>query len=81
MPAPRVKVTEAQCQDAITVILSDKPAYEKSLNWAVNYCRAAQGLSGEELRVQCLYILNNISKWRHPRASEVRATLRAFSQR
>lgn len=64
-------------QEAIQVILSDKKAYPTSLNYAVAYCRMAQVMEGEELRVQILYILNNISNWRHPQAKEVRETLRA----
>lgn len=72
--------TEAQVQSAIQVILSDKASYHKSLNYAVGYCGAAQQMAGHELRVQVLYILNNITHWRHPQAKEVRATLKAFSK-
>lgn len=56
-------------------------AEEKSLNWAVNY--AAYGLQlaeGEELRVQCLYVLNNISRWRGELAKEVRQTLKQYTK-
>ena len=63
-------------QEAIDVILSDKPRYGTSLNYAINYCKSAKGMTGHELDVQCLYILNNITTWRHPQAKEVRATLR-----
>ena len=63
-------------QEAIEIILSDKAKYKTSLNYAVNYCRASSGMSGHELYVQCLYILSNIEKWRHPQAKEVRAALR-----
>jgi hypothetical protein len=63
-------------QEAISVILSDKEHYRTTLNYAVNYCRAARFLQGDELRVQCLYILNNIVHWRHPQAKQVRAALR-----
>ena len=64
--------------EAIQTILSDKKSYHTSLNYAVNYCRAAQGMSGEELRVQCLYILNNIVSWRHPQAKDVRQALKTY---
>ena len=64
-------------QEAIDVILSDKEHYGTSLKWAINYCKAAKGMSGHELDVQILYILNNISSWRHPQAKEVRAALRS----
>ncbi len=62
--------------EAIRVILSDKEHYSTSLNYAVNYCKAALCMSGEELRVQCLYILGNIGSWRHPEAKNVRITLK-----
>jgi hypothetical protein len=65
-------------EEAIALILSDRKAYATSLNYAVNYCRAAQGMTGEELKVQVLYILNNIAAWRHPEARQVRAVLRQF---
>lgn len=63
-------------QEAIDVILSDKAHYRTSLNYAINYCRAAKGMTGKDLEFQILYILSNISSWRHPQAKEVRATLR-----
>lgn len=73
-------VTEEQVKDAICVILSDKQKYSTSLNYAVNYCKEAAFLSGHALGVQCLYILNNISSWRHPMAKEVRMVLKQFAK-
>jgi hypothetical protein len=63
-------------KEAIKVILSDEKSYATSLNWAVNYCRAALQMEGQELKVQCLYILNNIQKWRHLQTKEVRIALK-----
>lgn len=63
-------------QEAIDVILSDKKSYNTSLNYAVNYCIAAKSMTGYELDVQILYILNNITHWRHPMAKEVRSVLK-----
>jgi hypothetical protein len=65
-------------KDAIRIILSDKKSYPTSLNYAVGYCQYALGMSGEDLRVQCLYILNNISHWRHEQAKSVRRTLKDY---
>ena len=73
-PMPTVQ----EVHNAIRVILSDKAKFSTSLNYAVNYCRAALAMEGHELADQCLYILNNISGWRHERAKEVRATLKAY---
>ena len=64
--------------EAIRVILSDSS--NPSLNYAINYCRAAVTMSGEALKTQCLYILINITRWRHPQAKEVRAALKAASK-
>lgn len=71
---------ESKVQAAIDTILEDKKSYETSLNYAVGYCRAAKGLTGKELRVQVLYILSNIQYWRHPKAKEVRKTLKQFAE-
>ena len=65
--------------DALRAIVNN--ANEKSLNYAVNY--AEYGLSlpeGDELRVQCLYVLNNISRWRGELAKEVRETLKRYTK-
>jgi hypothetical protein len=64
-------------KEAIGVILSDKAHYTTSLNWAVNYCRAAMDMEGRELKMQIAYILSNITKWRHEKAKAVREVLKA----
>jgi len=69
--------------EALQAIVDNKR--EKSLNYAVNYAIVGLGMIGgtlfyqeaeEELRVQCLYVLNNISRWRGPLAKQVRETLK-----
>ena len=70
--------TESEVKEAIKVILSDIKAYKTSLNYAVDYCKAALVMTGHELAVQCLYILNNIQHWRNPNAKDVRIVLKAF---
>ena len=51
---------------------------EPSLNWAVNYAEVGLYMEdgSEEQRVQCLYTVGNISRWRGPLAKEVRETLK-----
>jgi hypothetical protein len=71
-------VTEEVVHATIEVILSDKKSYNKSLNYAIAYCRAAQKLSGYALYVQCLYVLSNIQYWRHPEAKKTREVLKSF---
>ena len=70
--------TEQEVKQAIEVILSDKKSYPTSLNYAISYCLAALSMSGHELYVQTLYILNNISHWQHPEAKAVREVLKNF---
>lgn len=72
--------TQEQVKNAIRTILSDRDSYAKSLNYAVHYCREALRMENADLRIQCLYILNNISRWRHPQAREVRLILKAYSK-
>jgi hypothetical protein len=76
------KPTTQDVYDAINIILSDTAKYETSLNYAILYCKAVIGykMEGKLLEVQCLYILNNITGWRHPQAKEVRATLKSFAK-
>ncbi len=77
-PKEHDMTTVDQVHDAIRIILNDRANYPKTLNYAVEYCRAALWQGGDDLRVQCLYILNNISRWRHPKAKDVRAVLTSF---
>ena len=74
-----LKPTEMEVKTVIKMILSDSKSYKTTLNYAVGYCKVGIGMTGRELEVQCLYILNNISHWRHEKAKEVRAVLKAFA--
>ena len=64
-------------KDAIRIVLSDKKAWDTSLNYAIHYCKEALQMKegSGAFRVQILYILNNIQYWRHPQAKEVREIL------
>ncbi len=75
-----MRPTDTEVKEKIQIILSDRKAYPTSLNYAVNYCRFAMELTGEDLRTQCLYILNNITHWRHPQAKEVREALKSYTK-
>lgn len=65
----------ASCCDAI-IADANNPA----LNWAVNYAKAGRNMTGEEARVQALYILGNITHWRGDKAREVRAALKIIGK-
>lgn len=73
-------ISEEQVKKAIRILIDDKEHHATTLNWAINYCKAAQYMTGHELGVQCLYILNNISSWRHVLAKEVRMVLKQFAK-
>jgi hypothetical protein len=74
-----VMATESEVKAAIRKIIADEKSYKTSLNWAVSYCWAAMSMQGYALRAQVPYILNNITRWRHPDAKGVRKVLREFS--
>jgi len=71
------KVTDDQVRTALEVLVRNRK--EKALNYAVNYAEAGCWMKGEELRVQCLYVLNNMSHWRGETAKQVRETLKKFT--
>lgn len=61
--------------DACRAIITAPPT--KALNYAIGYAR--HGLSvrdPHEMKVQALYLLNNISHWRGDTAKQVRETLK-----
>lgn len=68
--------------NALTIIMEDKAA--PSLKWAVNYTAHALGMvllwqdTDADIKTQLLYVLNNITHWRHPDAKSVRGVLKAF---
>ena len=72
------KSTEVEVRGALNIIMSDVKSFKTSLNYAINYVDTARSMTGHELAVQCLYILNNITRWRHPEAKNVRLILKSF---
>lgn len=51
-----------------------------SVRFAVNYAEAGLGMTDpESVRVQCLYILNNITGWRGDDAKAARAEFKRLS--
>lgn len=65
--------------DALRKIVDN--SNQPSLNWAINYAKAGLAMpEGEALRVQVLYVLNNITHWRGEGAKEVRTTLKAYAK-
>jgi uncharacterized protein YqiB (DUF1249 family) len=73
------RISISEVKDKLHIILSDEKAYYTSLNYAVNYIMYALEITDyHEMKVQLLYVLNNITGWRHPAAKEVRLTLKQF---
>lgn len=63
--------------------LLDAEREKPALAWAVNYVHygkvmLATDAADADIKTQILYILNNISHWRHPDAKRVREILKAF---
>lgn len=54
---------------------------ESNNGYAKAYALAGSKMTGEEARVQALYILNNITHWRGGPSKEVRAFLKEFSKK
>lgn len=57
------------------------------VGWAVNYIGvmkeainpySGRPMTNDEMYTQILYVENNLTTWRHPRAKELRNELRAF---
>lgn len=53
---------------------------EKSLNYAVEYARYGLHCSEDELKIQAIYVLGNISRWKGDTAKKCRAILKAFTK-
>jgi len=75
----QIKISEDDVRKCIKQILADINSYSTSLNYAVNYCKAALNMEGHELKIQCLYILNNITHWRNINAKDIRNVLKTFA--
>lgn len=54
-------------KEAMQLIVNNQD--QKALNYAVNYAQAGLLMdpNSEEFRVQCLYLVGNISNWRNSR--------------
>ena len=77
MQEPNEIEREIIVRNALAVIVDNRE--EKSLNYAVNYAKAGMDMAGEELKVQCLYVLNNMSRWRGEQGKYVRKVLKDFT--
>lgn len=75
--------TDADYRKACDTVMQaaiDKPK-NYLLQYAHTYARAGKYMVGEERRVQCLYILNNMTSWRGDDAKAVREVLKFFSKK
>ena len=70
---------EAEVKKALRKLLLNKN--QKVLNYAISYAELGCYMTGDSLRVQVLYVLNNMQYWRGDTAKEVRVTLKAFINR
>ena len=58
-------------KEAMKMIVDNKET--PALNYAVNYAIAGLSMAedSEDFRVQCLYVVNNISNWRSTKAFSI----------
>ena len=58
-------------KDAMRLVVANKDM--PALNYAVNYAIAGLGMdeNSHEFRVQCLYLVSNISNWRATKSSSI----------
>ena len=68
-------LTMHQCCTAIL-----QSAHDKALNYAIGYARHGLSCEGPEAKVQALYILGNITRWRGPMAKQVRESLKSIAK-
>lgn len=67
------------CQRIIHAARQAKPG--ALIHYAVAYAKAGLNMTDREMiRVQCLYILNNLQGWRGEEAKQVKATLNQFAK-
>lgn len=59
----------------------DNGSKSKALDYAVDYARVGLRMTGEDLRVQCLYVVTNITGWRGDQAKRIRKNLHDFIAR
>ena len=67
---------ETKVHQAFRNIIKNKQ--EKALNYCVNYARAGLHMTGRELKVQCLYVLNNMTHWRGADARKARNIIKEY---
>lgn len=71
-----VRPTESDVYVALMDIVDHKE--DKALNYAICYAQSGLHMKGHELKVQCMYVLNNITHWRREGHKEVRKVLKDF---
>lgn len=70
-------ISEGEVKNALRIIVNN--SHEKALNYAVNYARYGLTIDDPyELKVQCLYVLSNMIRWRGEEAKRVRETLKRY---
>jgi len=62
--------------EACKIILDDP----KADPYAQAYAKRGIGMTGQARRVQALYILSNLERWRSPHGKEVRKVLQEYTK-
>ena len=65
----------------LVIAQTAKPQHGRLIEYAAAYAKAGLEMTDkEEIRVQCLYILNNLSGWRGEEAADAKAVLKYLSK-
>ena len=70
--------TADDVREHLWIILGDEASYNTTLNWAIQRCKMAYEAPDHELKDRLLYILGNITYWRHPQAKQVRNVFKQY---
>jgi len=70
--------TEEKVHRALRAVVRNSNA--KALNYAINYAKAGLHMTGETLRIKCIYVLGNMTHWRGEEATAVRKTLKKYTK-
>jgi hypothetical protein len=66
------------CEKVVAAVVASKPG--SLMRYAAAYAQAGREMDDPEyIRVQCLYILNNLGHWRGEEAREVKATFKRLA--
>jgi hypothetical protein len=65
-------------REHLMIVICDEKAHGTTLNWAIQRVKMAYRAPDHELKDRLLYILGNMTHWRHPQAKQVRNVFKQY---